>query len=147
MQQFLDFVTNNLWIVIIFALWLVWLIVFLVRKISKKKAVKKQEQITQAIHDPDGSRYSVEDDVKAYESDGTANASFTKEDIIVGKGTTLVAGKDIATGKYMVLTTVDGVDAFNVRLNGFVREIKHNSTIILGDGDNICPVSHSIILR
>ena len=147
MQQFLDFVTNNLWIVIIFALWLVWLIVFLVRKINKKKAVKKQEQITQAIHDPDGSRYSVEDDVKAYESDGTANASFTKEDIIVGKGTTLVAGKDIATGKYMVLTTVDGVDAFNVRLNGFVREIKHNSTIILGDGDNICPVSHSIILR
>ena len=147
MQQFLDFVTNNLWIVIIFALWLVLLIVFLVRKISKKKAVKKQEQITQAIHDPDGSRYSVEDDVKAYESDGTANASFTKEDIIVGKGTTLVAGKDIATGKYMVLTTVDGVDAFNVRLNGFVREIKHNSTIILGEGDNICPVSHSIILR
>lgn len=147
MQQFLDFVTNNLWIVIIFALWLVLLIVFLVRKISKKKAVKKQEQITQAIHDQDGSRYSVEDDVKAYESDGTANASFTKEDIIVGKGTTLVAGKDIATGKYMVLTTVDGVDAFNVRLNGFVREIKHNSTIILGDGDNICPVSHSIILR
>lgn len=147
MQQFLDFVTNNLWIVIIFALWLVLLIVFLVRKISKKKAVKKQEQITQAIHDQDGSRYSLEDDVKAYESDGTANASFTKEDIIVGKGTTLVAGKDIATGKYMVLTTVDGVDAFNVRLNGFVREIKHNSTIILGDGDNICPVSHSIILR
>ena len=147
MQQFLDFVTNNLWIVIIFALWLVLLIVFLVRKISKKKAVKKQEQITQAIHDQDGSRYSVEDDVKAYESDGTANASFTKEDIIVGKGTTLVAGKDIATGKYMVLTTVDGVDAFNVRLNGFVREIKHNSTIILGEGDNICPVSHSIILR
>lgn len=147
MQQFLDFVTNNLWIVIIFALWLVLLIVFLVRKISKKKAVKKQEQITQAIHDQDGSRYSLEDDVKVYESDGTANASFTREDIIVGKGTTLVAGKDIATGKYMVLTTVDGVDAFNVRLNGFVREIKHNSTIILGEGDNICPVSHSIILR
>lgn len=147
MQQILDFVTNNLWIVIIFALWLVWLIVFLVRKASKKKAVKKQEQITQAVHDEDGNRYSVEDDVKAYESDGTANASFTKEDIIVGKGTTLVAGKDIATGKYMVLTTVDGVDAFNVRLNGFVREIKHNSTIILGEGDNICPVSHSIILR
>ncbi len=146
MQQILDFVTNNLWIVIIFALWLVWLIVFLVKKANKKKAVKKQEQITQAIHTEEG-RYSLEDDVKAYESDGTANASFTKEDIIVGKGTTLVAGKDIATGKYMVLTTVDGVDAFNVRLNGFVREIKHNSTIILGDGDNICPVSHSIILR
>ena len=147
MQQVLDFFANNLWIVIIFALWLVLLIVFLIRKAGKKKAVKKQEQITQAIHDQDGSRYSVEDDTKAYESDGTANASFTKEDIIVGKGTTLVAGKDIATGKYMVLTTVDGIDAFNVRLNGFVREIKHNSTIILGDGDNICPVSHSIILR
>lgn len=147
MQQVLDFFANNLWIVIIFALWLVLLIVFLIRKAGKKKAFKKQEQITQAIHDQDGSRYSVEDDTKAYESDGTSNASFTKEDIIVGKGTTLVAGKDIATGKYMVLTTVDGVDAFNVRINGFVREIKHNSTIILGDGDNICPVSHSIILR
>ena len=135
-------------IVIALVALIIFLIVFfIVKKVKKNKKIKKQQQITQAIHDEDGSRYSIEDDVKAYESDGTANASFTKEDIIVGKGTTLVAGKDIATGKYMVLTTVDGIDAFNVRINGFVREIKHNSTIILGDGDNVCPVSHSIILR
>ena len=60
MQQILDFITNNLWIVIIFALWLLLLIVFLIKKASKKKAIKKKEQITQAIHTEEG-RYSLED--------------------------------------------------------------------------------------
>ena len=56
-------------------------------------------------------------------------------------------GNDITAGKYTVLTSVEGVEAFNVRVNGFVREIKHNSPIVLGEGDSFCPVSHSVILR
>ena len=65
------------------------------------------------------------------------------------RGVTLIAGSngDIKAGKYTVLTSIDGVEAFNVRINGFVREVEHNATVILADGDTICPVSHTIVLR
>ena len=91
----------------------------------------------------------MKDDLEPQQPDGQSNASFVKEDVIVSKGQTVVAGKnnDIAVGRYTVLTTIDGVNSFNVRINGFVREVEHNTVIILGEGDSVTPVSHSIILR
>ena len=131
---------------IIFALAVIFLVLVIV--FAKKRKKKKQQQITK-VEQTDNGRYSLEDDLAPQQTDGQSNASFAKEDVVVSKGQTLVAGKnnDIAIGKYTVLTTVDGVEAFNVRINGFVREIQHNTVIVLGEGDSICPVSHSIILR
>jgi len=139
---------NILLAFVIFAVVVALIIFLIVFFIVKKVKKNKKKKITQAEETKDG-KYSLEDDLTPHGLDGDANASFTKEDIIVSKGQTIVAGKnkDIVIGKYTVLTTIDGVEAFNVRINGFVREITHNSTIILGEGDSICPVSHSIILR
>ena len=136
-----------IFIIIAIALVLILAIVLIAKAVKKRKK-KKQQQITK-VEQTDNGRYSLEDDLAPQQTDGQSNASFAKQDIIVSKGQTLVAGKnnDIAIGKYTVLTTVDGVEAFNVRINGFVREIQHNTVIVLGEGDSICPVSHSIILR
>ena len=126
------------------ALIVILAIVLIVRGVKKRK----KKKLVQAQETKDG-RYSLKDDVQPHQPDGQANASFVKEDIIVGKGQTVVAGKnnDIAIGKYIVLSTIDGVNAFNVRINGFVREVEHNTVIVLGEGDSVTPVSHSIILR
>ncbi len=136
-----------IFIIIAIAIIVLVAIVLIVKAVKKRKK-RKKEQLTQTQETKDG-RYSLESDVAPVDADGQANASFVKEDVIVGKGQTVVAGKsrDIAVGRYTVLTTVDGVNAFNVRINGFVREIEHNTVIVLGEGDSITPVSHSIILR
>ena len=93
-------------------------------------------------------RFSTSDEVTD-KFDETANATYTKGDIIIAVDETLTAGKkqDLTPGKYTILTSIEGVENFNVRINGLVREVKHNSVVILGEGDTICPVSHAIVLR
>lgn len=140
MTQFIQ--DNLVWIAAAVAVIVILIVIFAVRRAKKKK----QQKITQVEHTKDN-RYSL--DSAPTKFDDTPNATYVKGDTIVSKGQTVVAGKgnDITAGKYTVLTSVEGVDAFNVRINGFVREIKHNSTVILGEGDSFCPVSHSVILR
>ena len=133
-----------IFVIIAIALVVILVIVLIVKAVKKRK----KEQLTQTQETKDG-RYSLKDDLEPQQPDGQSNASFVKEDVIVSKGQTVVAGKnnDIAVGRYTVLTTIDGVNSFNVRINGFVREVEHNTVIILGEGDSVTPVSHSIILR
>ena len=54
---------------------------------------------------------------------------------------------ELLPGQYTVLSGADGVDAFNVRVGGFVRELHHGDTIVLGDGEEITAVSHTVVLR
>ena len=136
-----------IFVIIAIALVVILVIVLIVKAVKKRKK-RKKEQLTQTQETKDG-RYSLKYDLEPQQPDGQSNASFVKEDVIVSKGQTVVAGKnnDIAVGRYTVLTTIDGVNSFNVRINGFVREVEHNTVIILGEGDSVTPVSHSIILR
>ncbi len=113
----------------------------------KRIKVKKFEDKT-GVEYGTKERYSTTDEV-TNKFDDTPNATYTKGDIIVAVDETLTAGKkqNLVPGKYTVLTSIEGVESFNVRINGLVREVKHNSVVILGEGDTICPVSHAIILR
>ena len=140
-----DFAKDNLiWIIIGAAVILIALILLVV---ALKKAKKKDKQNITQVEETKDARYSLNAQPQKY--DGTPNASYIKDDIIVSRGQTIIAGKgyDVVAGKYTVLTSVEGVDSFNVRINGFVREIQHKSIVILGEGDSFCPVSHSVILR
>ena len=38
-------------------------------------------------------------------------------------------------------------ETFKLRLCGIVREYNHGDTVVLGEGEEICAVSASIILR
>ncbi len=139
-----EFATENaLWVILALAVIIIILIVA-ISSARKKKSRQKLTQVEETKHE----RYSL-DAAPVNKYDDSANATYTKGDIIVAKGQTVVAGKNgnIKAGKYTVLTSIEGVEAFNVRINGFVREIQHNSTVVLGEGDSFCPVSHSVVLR
>ena len=89
----------------------------------------------------DGVRYAEEPSVK--------KVSHREGDYVLAVDKTVKAEKDgeLLPGQYTVLSGADGVDAFNVRVGGFVRELHHGDTIVLGDGEEITAVSHTAVLR
>ena len=117
------------------------LIVFLVKDNKEKKADKH------AVYVKDGVRYTYTDDVS--DEKGKVAVTHREGDIILEKGITYIVGEQngILPGKYTVLSAQETTEAFNIRLGDFVREYKHDSGIVLAEGEKICPVSHSVILR
>lgn len=113
---------------------------FLWKQRKKKKADKH------AVYVKDGKRYTYTDET---ERNGKVAVTHREGDIILEKGVTYTVGEKfgILPGKYTVLSAQETTDAFNIRLGDFVREYKHDSGIVLADGETICPVSHSVILR
>ncbi len=89
----------------------------------------------------DGVRYAEEPSVK--------KVSHREGDYVLTVGKTAKAEKDgeLLPGQYTVLSGADGVQSFNVRVGGFVREFHHGDTIVLGDGEEITAVSHTVVLR
>ena len=117
------------------------LIVLLAQKNKKKKASKY------SVYVKDGVRYTYKDDT--HTADGGVAVSHKEGDIVLEKGITYVVSKDgkIIPGKYSVLAAQDATADFNLRLGDFVREYKHDTDIVLKEGETICAVSHSVILR
>lgn len=116
------------------------LIAFLVKDNKAKKADKH------SVYVKDGVRYTYTDNVT---DNGKVAVTHREGDVILEKGVTYVVGEQngILPGKYTVLAAQETTPAFNIRMGDFVREYKHDSGIVLADGEKICPVSHSIILR
>lgn len=94
-----------------------------------------------------GVRYSTDEFI--VEDDGSTKVSLVQGDIVIKKGETAIANKkgDFKPGKYTVLATNEGADALNIRVGSYVREFKHGAEIIVAEGESVCPVSTSIILR
>ena len=92
-------------------------------------------------------RYTYETDT--IYSDGDAKVSYTKGDFLLQAGKTYKVGakQDLKPGKYIILTSDQSTDKFNIRVDNYVREYSHNQEIVLSDDSEITSVSHSIILR
>lgn len=99
------------------------------------------------IYIKDGVRYSSND--KVYTSSGDVTVSLAEGDTVLAVGVTYTAKKDgkIFPGQYKILSADDNTSRFNVRKGGLVREFEHASDIVLSEGEEICAVSHSVILR
>lgn len=108
---------------------------------------KKQDKKVDDVDIKNGMRYSRDEFI--VNDDGSMKVSHIKGDIIVKKGESLIASRKTGfkPGKYTVLSTFDSNEKMNIRLGGYVHEFKHGDEIIVGDGESICPVSCSIILR
>ena len=121
-------------VLISFAIWLGNII-------AKKKKINKT-----GIDEEKGVRYSADDDIGTAEN---PNMTFVREDIIIAQNETEIVGKKnkVKSGKYTILSTIDTMDSFYVRIGSYVRGVKHGSEIILAEGEKITPVSCSIILR
>ena len=108
---------------------------------------KKKKANRRGVYVKDGVRYTYGEDAKT--PDGELAITHNQGDVILEKGVTYIVRKDgkIIPGKYTVLAAQENAPTFNVRMGDFVREYKHDSDIVLSEGETICPVSHSIILR
>ncbi|MBE6124278.1 MAG: hypothetical protein E7184_01890 [Erysipelotrichaceae bacterium] len=74
--------------------------------------------------------------------------SLEKNDIILKVNEERICNKkDIKPGKYTLHMTVEGVESVNIKINGFVKDYKRNTEIILNENDTIKAVSHNVLLR
>lgn len=117
-------------------------IVFAVRASSLKKL--KEELEKKAGSD----KVVVKDGVRYTEREDEGAVTHNEGDVILPVGKPLVASKGgkLLAGKYKVLSASEE-KVFNLRIGGIVREYRHGDEIVLGDGDEICAVSHTVILR
>ena len=111
------------------------------RKATERKSSADDVRIV------DGVRYTKYGTEEA--ADGSPVVSHLESDIVLKRGVTYKVGKDLKLipGKYAVLSASEKQSAFNIRIGGLVREVRHGDDIVLGEGDTICAVSHSVILR
>ena len=100
-----------------------------------------------AIEIKDGVRYTKNKDIIDERGQGTI--TLNKGDIVLKlrQKRTVSKSGEILPGKYTILSANNSAPAFNIRIGGFVREYKHNTEIVLGEGDEISAVSHNVILR
>lgn len=107
---------------------------------------KKAEDTAKKVKIKNGVRYSKNEKIV----DGQAvNITHLEGDIVLSVNKTYKVEKNgkLLPGTYTVLAASEKTDTFKLRLGGLVREYKHGDTIVLGDGDEICAVSASVILR
>ena len=78
-----------------------------------------------------------------------ANVSLKRKDIIlqVGEEYTVAKHGKICPGEYKVLSANENDKTFNLRVNDYVKEYHHNTTLILAEGDTISARSGNVILR
>jgi|GEM_PF-6729390 len=75
--------------------------------------------------------------------------NLQKKDLILQVGETYTVSKRgyVHSGQYQVLATNENDKTVNIRLNDFVKEYKHNTTLVLANGDTISARSSNVILR
>ena len=123
-------------------------------KIVRNKKRKKQEEAIHAekveknLDIVDDVRYTMETNPVDAET-GEPNVTHLQGDFILNQNTpvTVKATGEVKPGKYILISTDPNVSAFNIRVGIYVREYKHNQEIVVADGDTICAVSCSVILR
>lgn len=71
--------------------------------------------------------------------DKVLKVNYTYE---VGKGK-----KKIAPGKYTIFSSDENYTSFNIRIGNTVRSFKHNTEIVLSEGEKLSPTTIAVILR
>ena len=77
------------------------------------------------------------------------SVTLQKKDFILQAGTTYTVGKraQLRPGEYKVLATDENDQTFNIRVNDYVKSYRHNTTLVLVEGDTISARSGNVILR
>ncbi|HBP43298.1 MAG TPA: hypothetical protein DD621_01230 [Clostridiales bacterium] len=131
-----------------------YITLFTVKVLVKKKRAKALQQKKEENLDiVDDVRYTVEENPVLPEvnevTETKVNATYQQKDIMLYQNTPVIVSKDgeVKPGKYILLSTDENQDTFNVRVGIYVREYRHNQEVVLAEGDTICAVSSNIILR
>ena len=131
------------------------------KKRNKAENLENEKKVKENLNEVDGVRYTMEENpVKSEEeifesqmakeqAEDAVNVTFTQKDYILPQNTPVEITKDgeLKPGKYLVLSTDENQEKFYIRVGIYVREYHHNQEIILAEGDTVCAVSGSVILR
>lgn len=87
--------------------------------------------------------------VRAAKRRNSQSVNIQKKDFILVAGETYRVQKrgQVRPGEYKVIATDEDHKAFNLRVNDYVKEYRHNSTLVLVEGDTISARSGNVILR
>lgn len=122
---------------VLFAIAFVVLIVIGICYLTKKYSKR-------IIKEKDGIRYTVSDKTQ---NEGNQVATYIKGDIILKPDKIYVVGKDIKSGRYNVLSSMENLNKVTLKVNGVSRSQEHNTGIIFMEGDIIIAEKYAIILR
>ncbi len=113
---------------------------------AQKKKTAAGARYAEEVVVKDGVRYSADASV---ERGGAVNVSHAEGDFVLAAGKTYRAEKDsdLLPGTYTALAANDAAHTFKLRVGGLVRNFSHGDTIVLKEGEEICAVSGSVILR
>ncbi len=108
---------------------------------------KKNGDVVDGVYVRKDVRYTKNDEVTG--AKGAVRVSFREGDIVLDRGTTYLVSRDskLLPGKYTVLVADENMPEVKIRASGLARSYPHNSDIILAEGDKICAVSGTVILR
>lgn len=108
---------------------------------------KKDGEVVDGVYVRKNVRYTKRDEVT--QKDGSVRVSFREGDVVLDRGQAYLVQKEsrLLPGKYTVLVADENMDEVKIRLGGLTRSYSHNSDIVLAEGDEICAVSASVILR
>jgi hypothetical protein len=145
----LDFITvsTQFWMGLIIVVAILATLMTIAFILNKKKSKDKKLEKVAGVEETNNVRYSL--DTKEEDNNGNPNISLTKEDItlIARRSYTVSKINKVIPGQYTILSTNETQTKINIRIDGLTREFEHNSKIVLSEGETICPVSCSIILR
>jgi hypothetical protein len=119
---------------------------FVNRKLTKLLKAMDPREVDDILKKK-GVRYTVDQTV--VDEQGNMNVSYGSSDVMLVQGQTEVVGvkNKVKPGKYTLLSTADESELFNIRVGTYVKEYKHNQTIVLADGEEITSVNGNVILR
>lgn len=122
------------------------LIVLSVKLHAVKKKAESGETHAEKIKIVKGVRYSEEDAITDNEG---MNVTHTPNDFILVRNEVYRAerGGKLLPGMYTALSTNGGDRNFKLRIGGLVKNFVHGDSVVLGEGEEICAVSATVILR
>ncbi len=136
-------------VILVLAIALALLLALFIAVYVRYRAAKNRAaggRLAEEVIVKDGVRYSADTSV---ERGGEANVSHAEGDFVLAAGKTYRAqkGGELLPGTYTLLASNDAAHEFKLRVGGLVRTFSHGDVIVLKDGEELCAVSGSVILR
>ena len=125
--------TLNIVLIALGAVLVLAVIAILSVKAVKRKRLAAQQQQQQAIDE--GVRKKM--------------LEIRNEYLVLPRNITYSVGPEgeIAVGRYLLKSSVEGEKTFNLRLNGLVQPFSDGTVITLGLGDTVCAVSNYALIK
>lgn len=127
-------------------IFLIALLLLALKLRSIKKQAESGEERAAKVKIVGGVRYSEDDAIADEEG---MNVTHLPNDFILARNEVYRAekGGKLLPGVYTALSANGGDRNFKLRVGGLVKNFVHGDEVVLGEGEEVCAVSATVILR